>query len=81
MRRAAMITAKHHDSQGGITVELAMSDGVGEIIHLNFLCANEDQAKLIQKNFRRDAEGYYQKIVELLSCPDEKDKKKQEKNK
>ena len=81
MRRAAMITAKHHDSPGGVTVELAMSDGVGEIIRLSFLCANEEQAKQIQKNFRRDAEGYYQKIVELLSRKDEKEKKKQEKNK
>ena len=76
-----VITAKQHDSQGGITVELAMSDGVGEIIRLSFLCANEEQAKQVQKNFRRDAEGYYQKIVELLSRPQEKDKKKQEKNK
>lgn len=68
MRRAAMITAKHYNTDdGGMTVELAMSDGMGEIIHLSFLCAGEEQAKLIQKNFRRDAEGYYQKIVELLS--------------
>ena len=81
MRRAAMRTAKQHASKGGITVELAMSDGVGEIIRLSFLCANEEQAKQVQKNFRRDAEGYYQKIVELLSRPQEKDKKKQEKNK
>ena len=67
MRRAAMITAKYHSDQGGVTVELAMSDGVGEVIHLSFLCAGEEQARQIQKNFRRDAEGYYQKIVALLS--------------
>ena len=67
MRRAAMITAQYQAEQGGITVELAMSDGVGEVIHLSFLCANEEQARQIQKNFRRDAEGYYQKIVALLS--------------
>ena len=62
-----MITARYQSTQGGVTVELAMSDGVGEVIRLNFLCANEAQAKQIQKNFRRDAEGYYQKIVALLS--------------
>ena len=67
MRRAAMITAKYNSDQGGVTVELAMSDGVGEVIHLSFLCAGEEQARQIQKNFRRDAEGYYQKIVALLS--------------
>ena len=66
MRRAAMISAKHHAAEGGITVELAMSDGMGEIIRLSFLCSGEEQAKLIEKNFRRDAEAYYQKIVALL---------------
>lgn len=67
MRRAAMITARYRSAQGGVTVELAMSDGVGEILRLSFLCAGEEQARQIQKNFRRDAEGYYQKIVSLLS--------------
>ena len=67
MRRAAMITARHDMEAGGCMVTLAMSDGKGEIIHLRFLCAGEEQAKQIEKNFRRDAEGYYQKIADLLS--------------
>ena len=67
MRRAAMITARHDMEEGGCMVTLAMSDGKGEIIHLRFLCAGEEQAKQIEKNFRRDAEGYYQKIADLLS--------------
>ena len=67
MRRAAMITAQYQAEQGGITVELAMSDGVGEVIHLSFLCAGEEQAKKIEKNFRRSAEKYYHKVVELMS--------------
>lgn len=67
MRRAAMITAKHEIDEEGCVVNLAMSDGKGEIISLRFLCAGEEQAKQIEKNFRRDAEGYYQKIAELLS--------------
>jgi hypothetical protein len=68
MRRAAMIKAEHHVGDDGVTVELAMSDGVGEIIHLSFLCSGEEQAKIIKKHFKRDAEGYYQKIVELLTA-------------
>ena len=67
MRRAAMITAKHKTDNGGCTVCLAMSDGVGEVINLSFLCQDEAQAKLIEKNFRRNAEQYYLRIVELLS--------------
>ena len=67
LRRAAMISAKHSVSDEGCVVELAMSDGKGEIIHLRLLCADENQAELMEKNFRRDAEEYYQKIAEMLS--------------
>ena len=67
LRRAAMLTTRHEVLDGGYMVELAMSDGVGEVINLKLLCADEAQAKLMEKNFRLDAEGYYQKIVELMS--------------
>ena len=67
LRRAAMILAKHETSGTGTTVELAMSDGKGEIIHLSLLCADEGQAKEIEKRFRKNAEGYYQQIMELLT--------------
>lgn len=67
MRRAAMIKASHEINKEGCFVTLSMADGVGEVINLRFLCDGEKQAKLIEKNFRRDAEGYYQKIVALMS--------------
>lgn len=67
LRRAAMITAKHAVGKDGCTVQLAMSDGKGELINLSFLCLDEEQAKLIERNFRRSAERYYQKVVELLT--------------
>ncbi len=67
MRRLAMITARHTVDEKGCMVELAVADGKGEMIHLQLLCAGEEQAKKMEKRFRRDAEGYYQKIVELLS--------------
>lgn len=67
LRRAAMLTARHENTEGGCMVELAMSDGKGEIINLKFLCADEAQAKQIEKKFRLDAEGYYQKIVDLMT--------------
>lgn len=70
MRRAAMITAKHSVSEGGCMVTLAMSDGVGEIINLKLLCAGETQAVQMEKNFRRNAERYYHKIIELISDKD-----------
>lgn len=67
LRRAAMISASHSAEDGGCTVRLSMSDGKGELINLSFLCLDEAHAKQIEKNFRRGAEAYYQKIVELLS--------------
>ena len=67
LRRAAMITASHTLDENGCTVELAVGDGKGELIRMSLLCAGEEQAKKIEKHFRKDAEGYYQKIVELLS--------------
>ena len=66
LRRMAMITAQHSQDEKGCMVELAVSDDKGELIHLHLLCASDEQAKKIEKNFRRDAESYYQKIVELL---------------
>lgn len=67
LRRAAMIKATHTEDKSGCFISLAMSDGVGNIIELRLLCADETQAKLIEKNFRLDAEGYYHRITELLS--------------
>ena len=67
LRRAAMITARHNMGEGGCTVELAMGDGKGDLIRLQLLCADEEQARRIEKNFRKNAEGYYQRIVGLLT--------------
>ena len=67
LRRAAMIVARHENGENGCVAELSVGDGMGELISMRLLCADEEQAKQIEKNFRRDAEGYYQKILELLS--------------
>ena len=66
MRRMAMITARHSLDETGCMVELAVADGKGELIHLRLLCSGEELARKMEKRFRKDAEGYYQKIVELL---------------
>lgn len=66
LRRAAMITARHEVRDDGCFVELAMSDGAGEIIRMTLLCADEDQARRMEKNFRKNAEGYYHKVIALF---------------
>ena len=67
MRRAAMITARHSQEEDTITVELAMSDGVGQVLRMELLCGSEEQAQTMERNFRLGAEGYYQQIMELLN--------------
>ena len=71
LARAAMIRAESESGEDGCRVRLAMSDGKGEIISLNLLCAGEAQAKKMKKTFRRNAEEIYQKIVEIL-CEERK---------
>ena len=47
-------------------VKLGMSDGKGEIISMRLLCADEAQARLIEKNFRKNAEYYYNSFIVQL---------------
>lgn len=74
LRRAAMINAKHSVKDGVCTVDLSMSDDMGEVIKMSFICGSEENARQIEKNFRLDAEGYYEKIYSMLSASRKKDK-------
>lgn len=67
LRREAMIKTSHENKKDGCFVSLAMSDGEGDIIQLRLLCGGEEQAKTMEKNFRKKAEAYYQQFIELLS--------------
>lgn len=74
LRRAAMIQACHEKTESGLTVKLSMSDGKGEIIRMHLLCLDEEQARVIEKNFRKRAAAYYNLFMEQLMT--EKDGKK-----
>lgn len=67
MRRSEMILANHELTENGVIVYLAVSDGVGNIFDLKILAADEQQAKKIEKNFKRNAESYYNRFIEELS--------------
>ncbi len=68
MRRRALIRASHEVRDDGCRVELSMSDGLGTVVEMRLLCSGEAQAQKIEENFRGDAEGYYNRIMEMLSC-------------
>ena len=67
MRRSAMILANHEVGESGVTVYLAVNDGLGSIFDLKILAADEAQAKRIEKNFRKNAEAYYNRFISELS--------------
>lgn len=67
MRRDRMIETAHETSDVGCTVSLSLSDGKGEILAMRILAADEEQAESVEQNFRRDAEGIYGRIIEILS--------------
>jgi len=68
MKRDALIGTSHERAKnGGTNVRLSLSDGLGEIVTMSVLVADDEQAKKIEANFRENAEDTYQKIVALLS--------------
>ena len=67
MRRSAMILANHELGDNGVTVYLAVNDGVGSIFDLKILAADEAQAKRIERNFKRSAEAFYHRFITELS--------------
>lgn len=66
LRRLAMLTAEHEFKEGSCFVTLAMDDGKGEILRMNVLCSGEEQARRIEKNFKRSAEEIYGKVIVML---------------
>lgn len=52
---------------GCYTARLALSDGQDTILDMSLLCSDKDQAKRIKKNFRKNAENFYLRLIEELS--------------
>ena len=68
LNRDAMIKTKSSiNDNGGYKVSLSLSDGIGDIISMELLAANEQQANTIEKGFRKDAEKIYHAIIDLLA--------------
>ena len=67
LRRNALIRTSHvAKTRGGSTVKLSMSDGMGELIKLEILAANEDQSVKMEDHFRKSAEDYYMRFAQML---------------
>ena len=54
------------DGDGGYKVNLSLSDGIGDIISIELMAANQQQANALEKGFRNKAEKVYHTIVETI---------------
>ena len=67
LMRNAMVKVSHEPREdGGFTVHLSLSDGMGPILSMDLLAGNEKQAVSIERNFHKNAEEYYGRIANML---------------
>jgi len=66
IRNALITTSRRAEPDGSYTVNLALSDGVGDIVSMELYAANEKQASGLEKGFRRNAEGVYKALIEKM---------------
>jgi len=65
--RNSMIKTMHTANQdGGYTVTLTLSDGVGDIATMSLYAINEKQAHILEKGFRKNAENIYNTIIGMM---------------
>ena len=67
LKRYALIGAAQTFDENGVKVHLSLSDGAVELMKLDLFCGDDERAKLIRRSFRKNAEGYYSRILEMLT--------------
>jgi len=68
LARDSLVSTCHDtDSKGAIKVKLSLSDGVGEILHIELVAANERQAEKLEKGFRKNAHSLYRNIEKIIT--------------
>ena len=65
-RNAMINTQRSANTDGGFTVSLSLSDGLGSIMSMEMFTGDEKQAAALERGFRRNAEGVYNKLLEML---------------
>ena len=67
LSRDAMIkTTSNANTDGGFTVSLSLSDGLGSIMTMEMFSGDERQAAALEKGFHKNAEGIYNALLEML---------------
>ncbi len=66
-RESLIRTAQEEKPEGGLTVSLSLSDRFGELLHVDILAANQEQAGEMERRFKKNAESLYLRIAALLT--------------
>ena len=67
LNRNTMIKTSHTaNSDSGHTVELSLSDGIGDIVTMSLYSANEKQALALERGFRKKAENIYNSLIKTI---------------
>lgn len=65
--RNSMIKTSHKmGADGGCIVDLALSDGIGEIVKMELFAYDAEQALALEKGFRKNAESIYNALIEMI---------------
>lgn len=67
LKRYNLIKTEQSEENGMCTVHLALSDGECSLMDLKLFCGSEDDARSIKRNFRKNAEKYYQRLIGILT--------------
>ena len=65
--RGKMIkTFRMKKDDGGFTVRMSLSDGIGDVVSIDMIAMNESQAIEMERGFRKRAEGIYHDLVGII---------------
>jgi len=65
--RYSLVKAEQIESEYGPQVHLALSDGEISLLDLQIYCGDVERAKVIRRNFRKNAESCYTRILDILT--------------
>ena len=65
-RDSLIKTSRVCEPEGACTVNLSLSDGVGDIVKMELFAANEKQAQALESGFRKNAENIYNALIDMI---------------
>lgn len=65
--RETLVKTRYDADSANPHVELSLSDGVSDILNISVFCGDEKLAAKIRKNFKKNAEQYFNDILSMLS--------------